>query len=155
MINTIGNICIFLALASSLAGMAFAYFGKMAVARKLAYTNFFAMTVAGLGMMVALLTNDFSVSYVAHVGAKETPRFYAVGLYFSICHWRLLLSCSRNSCESISECLSRSRQWSRPQSTSSKPLAYGSASPNALFGICRNECPLFLRDCESCNRRFE
>lgn len=95
-INLIGNFCIFLSLASSLAGMGL-FFKKQKIARILSYTNFGAMTVAIVVMVLALLTNDFSVSYVAHVGAKETPRFFAAislwsSLEGSILLWGWILS---------------------------------------------------------------
>lgn len=38
-----------------------------------AYTNFGLLTVANLAMIYALVTHDFSVSYVAQVGSRSTP----------------------------------------------------------------------------------
>lgn len=95
-VNLIGNFCIFLSLVSSLAGLGLS-FKKPKIARLLSYTNFGAMTVAIVAMVLALLTNDFSVSYVAHVGAKETPRFFAAislwsSLEGSILLWGWILS---------------------------------------------------------------
>ncbi|MBI5299483.1 MAG: heme lyase CcmF/NrfE family subunit [Deltaproteobacteria bacterium] len=103
-INWIGNLCIYLCLGSSLFGIATAYSSsrsekevQLKRARMAVYVNFFAMTTATLAMMFALLTNDFSVSYVANVGARETPRFFAAislwsSLEGSILLWGWLLS---------------------------------------------------------------
>lgn len=95
-INLIGNICIFGSLASSFFGLLPAGVRPVRPA-KCAYFNFFAMTVASLAMVYALLTNDFSVSYVAQVGARETPRFFAAislwsSLEGSILLWGWVLS---------------------------------------------------------------
>jgi cytochrome c-type biogenesis protein CcmF len=54
------------------------------------------MILANLVMINALLTNDFSVSYVAHVGSKETPRLFAIvslwsSLEGSILFWGAIL----------------------------------------------------------------
>ncbi len=96
LINLIGNVCIFGSLFSSLLGLILAR-KNFGLAKKLAYFNFFAMSLACLAMVYALLTNDFSVSYVAHVGAKETPRFFAAislwsSLEGSILLWGFILS---------------------------------------------------------------
>ncbi|MDP2600192.1 MAG: heme lyase CcmF/NrfE family subunit [Deltaproteobacteria bacterium] len=96
LINLIGNVCIFGSLASSVVGIFWAR-KNFGLAKKLIYFNFFAMTLATLGMVYALLTNDFSVSYVAHVGARETPRFFAAislwsSLEGSILLWGWVLS---------------------------------------------------------------
>ena len=42
------------------------------------YTNFLLVTIATVAMVVALVTHDFSVSYVAQVGSRATPLFYTV-----------------------------------------------------------------------------
>ena len=56
-----------------------------ATARGTIYANFILMTVANLAMVYALLSNDFGVSYVAHVGAIETPRWIsAISLWSSL-----------------------------------------------------------------------
>jgi len=105
-INIVGNTCIYLTLVSSLLGIAAAIRDKRCQEytpgtfwswRKFAYFNFFAMTVASVAMIYALLTNDFSVSYVAQVGARETPRFFAAislwsSLEGSILLWGWVLS---------------------------------------------------------------
>ncbi|MDO8526625.1 MAG: heme lyase CcmF/NrfE family subunit [Deltaproteobacteria bacterium] len=100
-INLFGNILIYSSLASCLIGIISAYFGKGF--RRFAYFNFFAMTLASLSMVYALLTNDFSVSYVAHVGAVETPRFFAAislwsSLEGSILLWGWILSAYTAAC---------------------------------------------------------
>jgi cytochrome c-type biogenesis protein CcmF len=38
------------------------------------YTNFLLVTIATVAMVYALVTHDFSVSYVASVGSRATPR---------------------------------------------------------------------------------
>ena len=96
LINLIGNVSIFGSLASSVVGIFLAR-KNFGLAKKLIYFNFFAMTLATLGMVYALLTNDFSVSYVSHVGAIETPRFFAAislwsSLEGSILLWGWVLS---------------------------------------------------------------
>ncbi len=54
-------------------------------ARWAAYALFGFMSVALLVMEYALLTHDFSVSYVARVGSRETPPFYtAISLWSSL-----------------------------------------------------------------------
>ena len=61
------------------------------------YTNFFLISVAAVAMVYALVTHDFSVSYVAQVGSRETPLFYTVislwgALEGSILFWAWVLS---------------------------------------------------------------
>ena len=61
------------------------------------YVNFGLMITANLAMVWALVTNDFSISYVAQVGSRSTPIFYAVislwgALEGSILFWGLVLS---------------------------------------------------------------
>jgi len=54
-------------------------------ARAAHYLNFALMTAASLAMVYALLRDDFSVSYVAHVGSRETPRWIsAISLWSSL-----------------------------------------------------------------------
>ncbi len=49
------------------------------------YFVFVAMSAAVVAMEVALLTHDFSVSYVAQVGSRETPTYYtAISLWSSL-----------------------------------------------------------------------
>jgi cytochrome c-type biogenesis protein CcmF len=67
------------------------------VAYSAVYTNFALVTIAAVGMVVALVTHDFSVSYVAQVGSRETPLFYTVislwgALEGSILFWAWVLA---------------------------------------------------------------
>jgi cytochrome c-type biogenesis protein CcmF len=60
------------------------------------YANFVLVTIAALAMIYALVTHDFSVSYVAQVGSRETPLFYTVislwgALEGSILFWAWVL----------------------------------------------------------------
>ncbi len=69
----------------------------MASARGAAYAVFGLMLVANLSMVYALLTHDFSISYVAHVGSREMPTFYTIislwgSLEGSILFWGLILT---------------------------------------------------------------
>lgn len=103
-IHWIGNTSVYFSLAASLLGIGAFFFGAkfqkenwIRLGRGIAYFNFYAITLASLGMIYALLTNDFSVSYVAKVGARETPRFYAAislwsSLEGSILLWGWILS---------------------------------------------------------------
>ncbi len=98
----IGNGSIGLAIGLSLFGIIAFYvasksesassFGRAAV-----YGTFILMTVANLAMIWALLHDDFAVSYVAHVGSRETPRWIsAISLWSSlegsILFWGWILS---------------------------------------------------------------
>ena len=61
------------------------------------YTNFLLVTIATVGMVVALVTHDFSVGYVAQVGSRATPLFYTVislwgALEGSILFWAWVLA---------------------------------------------------------------
>jgi cytochrome c-type biogenesis protein CcmF len=61
------------------------------------YTNFALLTVANLAMVYALVTHDFSVSYVAQVGSRATPLLYTVislwgALEGSILFWGWVLA---------------------------------------------------------------
>jgi len=61
------------------------------------YTNFLLVTIATVAMIVALVTHDFSVSYVAQVGSRATPLFYTVislwgALEGSILFWAWVLA---------------------------------------------------------------
>ncbi|MBI4408852.1 MAG: heme lyase CcmF/NrfE family subunit [Gemmatimonadetes bacterium] len=62
-----------------------------------AYANFALLLVANLAMVYALVTRDFSISYVAQVGSRATPLFYTIislwgALDGSILFWGLVLS---------------------------------------------------------------
>jgi cytochrome c-type biogenesis protein CcmF len=61
------------------------------------YTNFLLISVAAIAMVYALVTHDFSVSYVAQVGSRETPLLFTVislwgALEGSILFWAWVLS---------------------------------------------------------------
>src|SRR5688500_6797176 len=62
-----------------------------------AYVNFGLLALASLAMVWALVTHDFSVSYVAQVGSRSTPLFYTIislwgALEGSILFWGLVLA---------------------------------------------------------------
>ena len=68
----------------------------MMLAYSAVYTNFLLVTVAVASMLYALVTHDFSVSYVAQVGSRATPLFYTVislwgALEGSILFWAWVL----------------------------------------------------------------
>jgi cytochrome c-type biogenesis protein CcmF len=61
------------------------------------YTNFLLVTIATVAMIVALVTHDFSVSYVASVGSRSTPLLFTVislwgALEGSILFWAWVLA---------------------------------------------------------------
>ena len=69
----------------------------VASARAAAYAIFGLMLVANIGMVYALLTHDFSISYVAQVGSRATPTWVTIvslwsSLEGSILFWGLILS---------------------------------------------------------------
>jgi len=60
------------------------------------YTNFLLVSIATVAMVVALVTHDFSVSYVAAVGSRSTPLLFTVislwgALEGSILFWAWVL----------------------------------------------------------------
>ncbi|HET9983503.1 MAG TPA: heme lyase CcmF/NrfE family subunit [Longimicrobiales bacterium] len=62
-----------------------------------AYANCGLLTLATLAMVYALLTHDFSISYVAQVGSRSTPTFFTIislwsALEGSILFWGFILS---------------------------------------------------------------
>ena len=61
------------------------------------YTNFLLVSIAAASMVVALVTHDFSVSYVAQVGSRSTPLLFTVislwgALEGSILFWAWVLA---------------------------------------------------------------
>ena len=61
------------------------------------YTNFLLVTIATVAMVVALVTHDFSVSYVANVGSRSTPLLFTIislwgALEGSILFWAWVLA---------------------------------------------------------------
>jgi cytochrome c-type biogenesis protein CcmF len=101
---SLGNLMIGLCVGFALFGAFSFYFGRRlasptaaGLGRATIYANFVFMTVANLAMVYALLGNHFEVSYVAHVGARETPRWIsAISLWSSlegsILFWGWILS---------------------------------------------------------------
>lgn len=91
-IISIGNTTIVLSIGVSFFGMiAFLVSRKSgsettaSLGRAAVYATFILMTIANLAMIHALLGNDFGVSYVAHVGSRETPRWIsAISLWSSL-----------------------------------------------------------------------
>src|SRR5258705_3577074 len=104
MIATLGRTLILLALLAASAGalVGFATGARPgAVAgwrwtRRLAYAFAALMVLANLTMEYALLTHDFSVSYVAHVGSRSVPTWVSIvslwsSLEGSILFWGLVI----------------------------------------------------------------
>ena len=65
--------------------------------RAAAYANFALLAVANVAMVYALVTHDFSVSFVAQVGSRATPVFFTIislwsALEGSILFWGLVLA---------------------------------------------------------------
>ncbi len=61
------------------------------------YTNFMLVSIATVSMVVALVTHDFSVSYVAAVGSRSTPLLFTIislwgALEGSILFWAWVLA---------------------------------------------------------------
>src|SRR5690625_7630560 len=81
MIHTLGYSSLVIALVLSVYGAVAAVLGVrrrrpelIQSAMTATYVIFGLLTVANLTMIYALVTNDFSVSYVAQVGSRSTPR---------------------------------------------------------------------------------
>lgn len=104
MIGTLAHGAILVSLAVVAFGMFFIPFairrGRrdwVALAYSAVYTNFLLITVATVAMVWALVTHDFSVSYVSQVGSKATPLFYTIislwgALEGSILFWAWVLA---------------------------------------------------------------
>src|SRR3977135_3728735 len=92
MIATVGRALILFALLAATAGAVggFGNGSRPSVsawrwARRLAYAFAAAMALANLAMEYALLTHDFSVGYVAHVGSRAVPTWVSmVSLWSSL-----------------------------------------------------------------------
>lgn len=109
-IVTTGNLCIGLSIGLCLFGMISFVIARKAnsetaaaIGRGTVYGNLILMTIANLAMIYALMGNDFSVSYVAHVGSIETPRWVsAISLWSSlegsILFWGWILAIYSASC---------------------------------------------------------
>src|SRR2546421_547777 len=103
MIPTLGRMLILLALLAASAGalVGFATGARPTAvgwlwARRLAYVFAALMALANLVMEYALLTHDFSVSYVAHVGSRSVPTWVSMvslwsSLEGSILFWGLVM----------------------------------------------------------------
>src|SRR2546429_9019060 len=103
MLPALGRILILLALLAASAGalVGFATGARpsgagLAWARRLAYAFAALMALANLVMEYALLTHDFSVSYVAHVGSRSVPTWFSMvslwsSLEGSILFWGLVM----------------------------------------------------------------
>src|SRR3982750_4325954 len=99
----VGRILILLALLSASAGaiVGFATGARPSAAgwkwsRRLAYAFAAFMALANATMEYALLSHDFSVSYVAHVGSRSVPTWVSIvslwsSLEGSILFWGLVL----------------------------------------------------------------
>src|SRR3989338_11074142 len=91
-IVTLGNITILLSIGLAIFGILSFFVSRntnsenaASLGRGAVYANFILMTVANLAMVYALIGNGFSVSYVAHVGSRETPRWIAaISLWSSL-----------------------------------------------------------------------
>ncbi len=104
MTGPFGHIVALLALLCAGAGAVLAFLGGrpggeryLIAARRAAIALGAFVAVAFLTMEVALIRHDFSVSYVAQVGSRETPLFYTIislwsALEGSILLWALMLS---------------------------------------------------------------
>ena len=104
MLGAIGSSALLVALAVSVLGLVAAGAGGrqgnavwIRGAYAAAYTNFGLLVIATIAMVTALVTHDFSVSYVAQVGSRQTPLFYTVislwgALEGSILFWGLVLT---------------------------------------------------------------
>ena len=104
MIRILGFSAIAFALGLSVYGAIAAYWGVrsknsslVASARASTYAIFGLLLVANLGMVYALVTHDFSISYVAQVGSRSTPVWISVislwsSLEGSILFWGLILA---------------------------------------------------------------
>jgi cytochrome c-type biogenesis protein CcmF len=103
-IQTIGFSTIAVALALSIYGLIAAVAGVkrrrpelVRSAESAVFMNFGLLTVANLAMIYALVTHDFSVSYVAQVGSRSTPLLYTIislwsALEGSILFWGWVLA---------------------------------------------------------------
>src|SRR5437899_11787951 len=103
MVPTLGRTLILLALLAASAGsiVGFATGARPSAAgwkwaRRLAYAFAAFMALANLTMEYALLTHDFSVSYVAHVGSRPVPTWVSMvslwsSLEGSILFWGLVM----------------------------------------------------------------
>src|ERR671914_949594 len=104
MTRILGASAVMVALGVAIAGMAMAVVGARLSRPELVrgayaatYVNFGLLALASFAMVWALVTHDFSVSYVAQVGSRSTPLFFTVislwgALEGSILFWGLVLA---------------------------------------------------------------
>ena len=104
MTRILGFSCVAAAFGVAIYGMAAAFIGVqrreaalVRSARMAAYMAFGLLLTANLAMIYALLTRDFSIEYVAHVGSRATPTYVTIislwsSLEGSILFWGLILS---------------------------------------------------------------
>ena len=98
MISILGRIFVLIALAASCfgavsgisSGVKRSKTGWM-WSRRMSYISFFAMSIAIILMEYALLTHDFSVSYVAEVGSTSTPTWVTIVSLWSSLEGSILL----------------------------------------------------------------
>jgi cytochrome c-type biogenesis protein CcmF len=127
----VGHAVTLLALLLAGTGAALAFIGgrrgdarTIQLARRAAFATFALVALAFATMERALVTHDFSVSYVAQVGSRETPLFYTVislwsALEGSILLWALILA-------AYTALLAYwSRRHLEPESTPQTPYALG------------------------------
>ena len=104
MLGALGSSALRVALGIAVLGLLAAAFGGargdarwIRAAYAAVYTQFALVAIATLSMVAALVTHDFSVSYVAQVGSRQTPLFYTVislwgALEGSILFWGFVLA---------------------------------------------------------------
>jgi cytochrome c-type biogenesis protein CcmF len=96
----LGDLAVAAALALALGGAVSAFRGRgasLAQTRRFAVLVFGCLSVATAAMIVALVTHDFSVGYVAQVGSRATPVFFTIislwsALEGSILFWGWVLA---------------------------------------------------------------
>ncbi|MCP4204540.1 MAG: heme lyase CcmF/NrfE family subunit [bacterium] len=105
MISTLGQILVLISLLACAVGIPAGYLAGarrsaegLRLVRRLAWVYFGAMMLATLAMEYALVTHDFSVSYVAQVGSRATPLHITIvslwsSLEGSILFWGFVLGC--------------------------------------------------------------
>ena len=104
MLGALGSSALRVALGIAVLGLLAAAFGGargdarwIRAAYAAVYTQFALVAIATLSMVAALVMHDFSVSYVAQVGSRQTPLFYTVislwgALEGSILFWGFVLA---------------------------------------------------------------
>src|SRR4051812_12091646 len=97
MIGPLGHTAIVLAFLLAGGGAISGLTGRTMWARRAAFGVLSLVFLATALMVLALVTHDFSVKYVADVGSRETPMYYTVislwgALEGSILFWAFLLS---------------------------------------------------------------